>query len=105
MRSAERLVNGLRSFLRFALVEELITAPLADAVPSVARPERHRADARPCSRQVTDTTPKRGTTTINNQTRKSPNDRSEGAMSGWRPSDDVEQKRQVTEAIRLPAWP
>lgn len=36
-RSAERLVNGLRSFLRFALVEGLITAPLASAVPSVAR--------------------------------------------------------------------
>ncbi len=36
-RSAERLVNGLRSFLRFALVEGLITAPLANAVPSVAR--------------------------------------------------------------------
>jgi len=35
--SAERLVNGLRSFLRFALVEGLITAPLANAVPSVAR--------------------------------------------------------------------
>jgi integrase/recombinase XerD len=36
-RSAERLVNGLRSFLRFALVEGLIRAPLANAVPSVAR--------------------------------------------------------------------
>jgi integrase/recombinase XerD len=36
-RSAERLVNGLRSFLRFALVEGLITVPLASAVPSVAR--------------------------------------------------------------------
>lgn len=36
-RSAERLVNGLRSFLRFALVEGLITAPLTNAVPSVAR--------------------------------------------------------------------
>ena len=36
-RSAERLANGLRSFLRFALVERLITAPLAGAVPSVAR--------------------------------------------------------------------
>jgi site-specific recombinase XerD len=36
-RSAERLVNGMRSFLRFALVEGLITAPLADAVPSLAR--------------------------------------------------------------------
>lgn len=37
MRSGERLVNGLRSFLRFALVEGLINAPLASAVPSVAR--------------------------------------------------------------------
>jgi site-specific recombinase XerD len=37
VRSAERLVNGLRSFLRFALVEGLITGPLASAVPSVAR--------------------------------------------------------------------
>ena len=37
VRSVERLVNGLRSFLRFALVEGLITAPLANAVPSVAR--------------------------------------------------------------------
>jgi integrase/recombinase XerD len=36
-RSAERLVNGLRSFLRFALVEGMISAPLANAVPSVAR--------------------------------------------------------------------
>jgi len=36
-RSAERLVNGLRSFLRFALVDGLIAAPLASAVPSVAR--------------------------------------------------------------------
>ncbi|MDQ6909169.1 MAG: site-specific integrase [Actinomycetota bacterium] len=36
-RSAERLVDGLRSLLRFALVEGLITAPLASAVPSVAR--------------------------------------------------------------------
>ena len=36
-RSAERLVNGMRSFLRFALVDGLITAPLANAVPSVAR--------------------------------------------------------------------
>jgi site-specific recombinase XerD len=36
-RSAERLVNGLRSFLRFALVEGLIAAPLTGAVPSVAR--------------------------------------------------------------------
>ncbi len=37
VRSAERLVNGLRSFLRYALVEGLITAPLANAVPTVAR--------------------------------------------------------------------
>ncbi|HET6954564.1 MAG TPA: site-specific integrase [Acidimicrobiales bacterium] len=37
VRSAERLVNGMRSFLRFALVEGLITAPLTNAVPSVAR--------------------------------------------------------------------
>ena len=37
VRSAERLVNGLRSFLRFALAEGLITVPLASAVPSVAR--------------------------------------------------------------------
>jgi site-specific recombinase XerD len=37
VRSAERLVNGMRSFLRFALAEGLITAPLASAVPSVAR--------------------------------------------------------------------
>jgi integrase/recombinase XerD len=37
VRSAERLVNGLRSFLRFALVEGLIAGPLASAVPSVAR--------------------------------------------------------------------
>jgi integrase/recombinase XerD len=37
VRSAERLVNGMRSFLRFALVAGLTTAPLADAVLSVAR--------------------------------------------------------------------
>jgi len=37
VRSAERLVNGLRVFLRFALAEGLITGPLASAVPSVAR--------------------------------------------------------------------
>lgn len=37
VRSAERLVNGMRSFLRFLLVEGLITTPLAPAVPSVAR--------------------------------------------------------------------
>jgi site-specific recombinase XerD len=36
-RSAERLATGLRSFLRFALLEGLITAPLASAVPSTAR--------------------------------------------------------------------
>jgi integrase/recombinase XerD len=35
--SAGRLVSGLRSFLRYALAEGLITAPLASAVPSVAR--------------------------------------------------------------------
>jgi len=37
VRSAERLINGMRSFLRFALVDGLIGAPLANAVPSVAR--------------------------------------------------------------------
>lgn len=37
VRAAERLVNGLRSFLGFALVEGLIAAPLTGAVPSVAR--------------------------------------------------------------------
>jgi integrase/recombinase XerD len=37
VRSAERLVNGLRSFLQFALVEGLISVPLTSAVPSVAR--------------------------------------------------------------------
>lgn len=37
VRGAERLATGLRSFLRFALVEGLISAPLAGAVPSVAR--------------------------------------------------------------------
>ena len=36
-RQAERLATGLRSFLGFALVEGLISAPLAAAVPSVAR--------------------------------------------------------------------
>jgi integrase/recombinase XerD len=36
-RSAERLATGLRSFLGFALVEGLISMPLAGAVPSVAR--------------------------------------------------------------------
>lgn len=36
-RSAERLVGGLRAFLRFALLEGLVTGPLANAVPSVAR--------------------------------------------------------------------
>jgi site-specific recombinase XerD len=37
VRQAERLATGLRSFLGFALVEGLISAPLAAAVPSVAR--------------------------------------------------------------------
>jgi hypothetical protein len=37
VRAAERLATGLRSFLGFALVEGLITAPLTGAVPSVAR--------------------------------------------------------------------
>jgi integrase/recombinase XerD len=36
-RAAERLATGLRSFLGFALVEGLISVPLAGAVPSVAR--------------------------------------------------------------------
>jgi integrase/recombinase XerD len=36
-REAERLATGLRSFLGFALVEGLISLPLAAAVPSVAR--------------------------------------------------------------------
>jgi integrase/recombinase XerD len=36
-RQAERLATGLRSFLGFALVEGLISVPLAGAVPSVAR--------------------------------------------------------------------
>jgi len=36
-RQAERLATGLRSFLNFTLVEGLISAPLAAAVPSVAR--------------------------------------------------------------------
>jgi integrase/recombinase XerD len=36
-RAAERLATGLRSFLGFALVEGLISAPLTGAVPSVAR--------------------------------------------------------------------
>jgi integrase/recombinase XerD len=36
-RAAERLATGLRSFLGFALVEGLISMPLAGAVPSVAR--------------------------------------------------------------------
>ena len=34
---AERLATGLRSFLSFALLEGLVAAPLASAVPSVAR--------------------------------------------------------------------
>lgn len=37
VRSAERLVGGLRSFLRFLLVDGVIVVPLSDAVPSVAR--------------------------------------------------------------------
>ena len=37
VRGAERLATGLRSFLRFALLEGLISVPLAGAVPSVAR--------------------------------------------------------------------
>ena len=36
-RQAQRLATGLRSFLGFALVEGLISTPLAGAVPSVAR--------------------------------------------------------------------
>jgi site-specific recombinase XerD len=37
VRAAERLATGLRSFLGFAVVEGLISVPLAGAVPSVAR--------------------------------------------------------------------
>lgn len=37
VRAAERLVDGVRSFLRFALAEGLVAVPLASAVPSVAR--------------------------------------------------------------------
>jgi site-specific recombinase XerD len=37
VRQAERLTTGLRSFLGFALLDGLISAPLAAAVPSVAR--------------------------------------------------------------------
>lgn len=37
VRQAERLATGLRSFLGFALVEGLISVPLAAGVPSVAR--------------------------------------------------------------------
>lgn len=37
VRSAERRVNGLRSFFRYTLVEGLTASPLAQAVPSVAR--------------------------------------------------------------------
>ena len=37
VRSAERLVGGLRSFLRFLLVDGVIVVALSDAVPSVAR--------------------------------------------------------------------
>jgi site-specific recombinase XerD len=36
-KSTERLATGLRSFLGFALLEGLIAAPLAGAVPSAAR--------------------------------------------------------------------
>lgn len=36
-RAAERLATGLRSFLGFALLEGLVSTPLAGAVPSVAR--------------------------------------------------------------------
>jgi len=36
-KSTERLATGLRSFLGFALLEGLIAAPLASAVPSAAR--------------------------------------------------------------------
>lgn len=37
VRATERLVSGLRSFLRFALLDGIIVLPVADAVPSVAR--------------------------------------------------------------------
>ena len=37
VRAAERLVSGVRSFLRFLLLDGVIVVPLADAVPSVAR--------------------------------------------------------------------
>lgn len=37
VRSTERLVSGVRSFLRFLLLDGVIVVPLADAVPSVAR--------------------------------------------------------------------
>lgn len=37
VRSTERLVSGLRSFLRFLVMDGTIVLPLADAVPSVAR--------------------------------------------------------------------
>ena len=50
VRAAERLVDGVRSFLRFALVEGLVTVPLASAVPSVARRQgasRHAASPQP----------------------------------------------------------
>jgi integrase/recombinase XerD len=50
VRSAEQLVNGLRSFLRFALVEGLITVPLAGAVPSAARWSGAGAAAGSCAR-------------------------------------------------------
>lgn len=37
VRATERLVSGLRSFLRFLVMDGTIVLPLADAVPSVAR--------------------------------------------------------------------
>ena len=36
-RTAERLVSGVRSFLRFLFLDGVIVVPLADAVPSLAR--------------------------------------------------------------------
>lgn len=49
VRSAERLVNGMRSFLRSALVEGLITAPLASGAVRGAM-ERRWPTAGPCPR-------------------------------------------------------
>lgn len=37
IRASERFVSGARSFLRFLLLDGVVTVPLADAVPSVAR--------------------------------------------------------------------